>query len=320
LEDFMVTKAPQPAAKTVGDRSPYLSAQRFFGQLHDVVRERLPMILDDLRDLGWQPVVPQLGGERATGYRDLAAQATAKKDKRSGVTFGFHNVTDAAGNPQALAIHITEKSLGENYKLSHPFLNDLAKVAERYGATTGLAWSKPDPLHVQFGDNKILSNPASLKALKSGVIPPVPPPLITHPGFARAMARGFGLQSMFGYSGIQAPAIRHFMTPPKAPAPAPNAPLTQPVDNKMQLRPPDITRNVATPPWQDITRQPFRSVNRPFERPHGFSDLGLRRPSIQSGWTGGFGAPMHLTEPQLSLGIQRPEASLGNFQLRPPRL
>jgi len=316
-EVSMTKQDSQSTEKPVGDPSPHLSAQRFFAQLHEVVRERLPWILDDLRDRGWHPVVPQLGGERATGYRDLAAQEKAKNDERSNVAFGFHNVTDAAGNPKALAVHITDKSLGEHYPLTHPFLKDLATVAERYGAKTGLSWKKPDPLHVQFGNNKILRSPKTLGALKAGTIPPPPQPLISAPYFPRALARGqFDLHSMFGFGGHTAPAFRPFMAPPKVGQPAIPPPM-RPIDMKMQLRPPDLKVVAPPPAWQDVTRHAFRPIDTPFERPHGFNDLHLLRPTIQPGWAGG-SSPMRLTEPMLSLGIHGPTGSLGNFQLRPP--
>src|SRR5439155_1293532 len=130
-----------------GTMTANLPAGKFYSQLHPELRERLADMLEDLREKGWNPRVPQLGGREATGFRTLRAQALAATPQtpgggtRSDVTFGFHNVTTPAGQPNSMAVHVTDASqYGSDAALKKQFQVDLLAAAERYGMTTGLNW------------------------------------------------------------------------------------------------------------------------------------------------------------------------------------
>jgi hypothetical protein len=314
-----------------------LSSGKFYSQLHPVLRERLADMLEDLREKGWNPRVPQLGGKEATGFRTLAAQALASTPTtpgggtRSDVKFGFHNITTPAGQPNSMAVHVTDASqYGNDAALKRQFQVDLLAAAERYGMTTGLHWKtrnrqgqlvpKPDPLHVQLGVNRWLGDLGQLAGLKRGIVPSLPPPLVTQPRISRALATGFQLKSIFQPPSPPPFQTRPLWSPPKPPPPPPivrpafdpsrHMTLTQPILGH------DITRQQ---PWNAITRQPFRPIAQPFSRPTGFRDLTLRPPTMSGGGLERFGAKMNLTVPTLGSGLgfrSQPAPNLGNFQLK----
>lgn len=316
-----------------GDKdSPSLSAAAFYSKLHPVLRERLGDLLEDLRDRGWNPRVPTLGGKKATGFRSLSAQAQAKGDGRSGVAFGFHTLRTPDGRPNAMAVHVTDPSqYGKDQALKKQFQVDLLAAAERFGMTTGLYWKaknkqgklvdKPDELHVQLGEQAWLRNPAQLAGLKQGIVPPLPSvqPPILQPRISRALAEGFHLKSIFQPQTPGFPA-KPLWTPPRPP-PAP-IPITRPQfdsGRRMTLAQPVLGRDITRQPWNDVTRQPFRPVDRPFTKPAGFGDLTLKRPDVGRGFGNFAAGPMKLSLPTLGAGLGlggQSNLNLGNFQLK----
>lgn len=141
----------------------------FESRLHPELARRVKLVMMDLFDRGWDPFIPEVTGRQGTGYRSVAEQAEILKltPGRTKVKFSFHNVTDAAGNPQSMAVHITDRNLGKHPTKHDPFIVDLEMLCERHGLRTGNSWKTMwDPLHVQLYENK------DLKHVKRGRRPP----------------------------------------------------------------------------------------------------------------------------------------------------
>ncbi|QHV97321.1 hypothetical protein GJR95_20945 [Spirosoma endbachense] len=112
----------------------------------------------DLVSRGWHPFIPEIYGKEGTGYRSVADHQKLKAEHpdRTGAKFSFHNVTDRAGNPQAMAVHVTDRSVGSDPPRNHAFIQDLQVLSERHGLLTGNTWVDPwDPLHVQLYENDL---------------------------------------------------------------------------------------------------------------------------------------------------------------------
>lgn len=79
-------------------------SERFARQLNPVLRRRIDYVIQDLRDRGWHPTIPEVydhynkagGVEVGTGYRseDFQLRLRRERPEASGVTFSFHNVTE----------------------------------------------------------------------------------------------------------------------------------------------------------------------------------------------------------------------------------
>ncbi len=128
----------------------------FESKLHPELARRVKFVIQDLVARGWHPVIPELYGVVSTGYRSVSDQLTlkAKHPARTSVKFSFHNVTDKKGNPQSMAVHITDRDMPKRYDKNHPFAVDLELICQRHGLRTGNQWIDPwDPLHVQLYEN-----------------------------------------------------------------------------------------------------------------------------------------------------------------------
>ncbi len=161
-------------------------SEEFEKKLHPELAKRVKLVMKDLFDRGWNPCIPEVFGAEGTGYRSIADQMElrVKHPERSKVDFSFHNVTDAHGNPQAMAVHLMDRMLGNKLPKNHPFLIDLEIISERHGLRSGNSWKKPwDPLHVQLFEKDQLSS------VKHGHRPPflnsrlrlLPPTFKIHP-------------------------------------------------------------------------------------------------------------------------------------------
>lgn len=130
---------------------------KFEAKLHPELARRVKYVMQDLFDRGWDPFIPEVYGREGTGYRSVADQQKILEltPGRTSVKFSFHNVTDDEGNPQSMAVHITDRNLGKNPTKTDPFIVDLEVICERHGLMSGNSWKKPwDPLHVQLYENK----------------------------------------------------------------------------------------------------------------------------------------------------------------------
>ncbi|MEO6329422.1 MAG: hypothetical protein ABIO55_10830, partial [Ginsengibacter sp.] len=89
---------------------------QFEAKLHPELARRVKLVMQDLFDRGWDPFIPEVYGREGTGYRSVADQAEILKKTpgRTSVKFSFHNVTDEEGNPQSMAVHITDRNLGKH--------------------------------------------------------------------------------------------------------------------------------------------------------------------------------------------------------------
>jgi hypothetical protein len=121
-------------------------------ELHPELLKRINYVLQDLQARGWDVRL-------SNGSRSLSKQLLEKAAGRSSASFSFHMVTDGAGRPQAMAVHVIDRSLGYRAAKGHPFWQDLETSAERHGLRTGNSWKKPwDPAHVQLYENKQLKD------------------------------------------------------------------------------------------------------------------------------------------------------------------
>jgi hypothetical protein len=129
-------------------------------ELHPELLKRINYVLQDLQARGWDVRL-------SNGSRSLSKQILEKAAGRSAVSFSFHMVTDAAGHPQAMAVHVIDRKLGYRAAKGHLFWQDLETSAERHGLRTGNSWKKPwDPAHVQLYEN------SQLKDIRRGLHPP----------------------------------------------------------------------------------------------------------------------------------------------------
>jgi hypothetical protein len=303
----------------------------FYKLLHPELRRRLTYLMDDLRERGWDPLIPEVFGVEGTGYRSPAdqAQLKAKHPERTGSgSRSFHMIRASDGTPESMAVHITDRSLlGRNPRRGDAFVEDLEALAERHGLRTGNRWKEPwDPLHVQLYENDQLKSvlqgarpdylnprahllPPSLGTRPSQLLPKIPNPF--DPG-------RFKLNQGFGW-------------PPKTNLPAPPPITRKDWDSGKWMRlvpPPFGGARSEPPPWAQ-SPPPFRSSPPPGI---GFKGFGLSNTIPWRVCTGIGPGPNYdaltrrLTPPAISLaaasgGAFRPFSSalnLGNLQLRPP--
>src|SRR5262249_25938451 len=132
-------------------------------QIHPELGVRLKKVIQELQSQGWQPLIIE-------GYRSLKRQhdLQSKSHPSTSVTIGFHNTTDASGNPQAMAVDVVDKRYKDPkskqpfFKEAQAFFRALQISADRNGLRTGLNWKKmPDGAHVQLFEN------SAIKLLKS---------------------------------------------------------------------------------------------------------------------------------------------------------
>ena len=299
--------------------------------LHPALREKLSYLLEDLRARGWNPVVPEVFGVKGTGYRSVADQQKliAKHPNRTKVKFSFHNVTTRGGTPQSMAVHVTEKSLGQKYSRDHPFLKDLEVLSERHGLRTGNSWKTPwDPLHVQLAEN------SSLKNVKAGRMPPplesrlrlLPPRLgagaatYLPPRTADNFMHGERFRLQRNISGNPfAGQHTYWHDTMFKPPPPPPPPTRHEFDlgQRFQLSPPTMRNSVPAnlgtlaPIARPIPPQSLR-----------LGDFNLRRPDVGGNVSTrfNFSEPLRLTQPFSGNPFASKPLNLGSFTLKPPSL
>ncbi|MEB0136454.1 hypothetical protein QN362_14025 [Actimicrobium sp. CCC2.4] len=106
-------------------------------QLHPGFRLRVHTMLTALEAAGWHPRCQD-------AWRSPEQQLRAWRNGYSKLKFGFHNVTDADGNPAALAVDVLDDDAPES--ASPVFLLQLAAAAEQAGLRTGIRWGLPRAL------------------------------------------------------------------------------------------------------------------------------------------------------------------------------
>lgn len=82
-------------------------------------------------------------------WRSVEDQEDEYKAGHSHVLYGFHNATDAAGKPDALAIDL----LDDDHPLnpSRTYVVALARMARKYGLVTGIDWDLPMNIKMALG-------------------------------------------------------------------------------------------------------------------------------------------------------------------------
>lgn len=126
-------------------------------------RKKVDKVIMDLKSQGYKPRVD-------FGWRDLAYQQELVKKGASKTTFSWHNVTNAKGEPAALAVDFIDNSVFKNKKWDDnaKFWDDLGKAARKQGLIWGGDWkSFKDKPHLQMHDDKYLAayKASTLKAL-----------------------------------------------------------------------------------------------------------------------------------------------------------
>jgi len=85
-------------------------------------------------------------------WRSPADQKKAFETGHSKLLFGFHNVTGANGNPEALAVDLLDDDLPLNPRRT--YILRLAAASEAEGLRTGVRWGLPQQLQAAI-DNAI---------------------------------------------------------------------------------------------------------------------------------------------------------------------
>jgi hypothetical protein len=191
------------------------TSERNLRLLRPDFERKIVLVLRDLEELGWQPIV-------ISGYRSPLSQQKLFIDGKSARRFSFHNTRDDQGNPSALAVDIVDaryrygqlKDQRSGTMVPHlawhhkavDFFEQLVKAAKKHGLITGaseaqqrlkldVAWQRhdlpQDPSHVQllpYGDLgeyrrrakeayrfQDMENEAEAKLHGAPYIPTVPP-------------------------------------------------------------------------------------------------------------------------------------------------
>ena len=103
-------------------------------ELNALFAARVKSVLDCLEARGLRPRIQD-------AWRSPAAQLQAYLSGHSKLRFGFHNVTDAAGKPAALAADILDDDAPT--APAHAFLLQLAALAEQADLSSGIRWGLP---------------------------------------------------------------------------------------------------------------------------------------------------------------------------------
>jgi hypothetical protein len=106
-------------------------------ELFPTFRSRVRRVLSALEAQGIRPRIQE-------AWRSPEDQLQAFLSGHSKLKFGFHNVTGASGEKEALAVDV----LDDNSPLSpgKPYLLHLAVEAEKQGLMTGIRWGLPTKL------------------------------------------------------------------------------------------------------------------------------------------------------------------------------
>lgn len=106
-------------------------------ECHPAFRAALRRVLRLVEADGYRPRIQD-------AYRDPAVQLAAFEAGRSQLRYGLHNVTSAAGRPEALAADV----LDDDAPLApaRRYLLRLAIAADQCGLETGIGWGLPTAL------------------------------------------------------------------------------------------------------------------------------------------------------------------------------
>ncbi len=106
-------------------------------ELHPAFAARVAAVIDELQAEGWRPRIQ-------TAWRPADDQAATQAAGHTRLKFGFHNITGANGEPQALAADLLD---GDSpLDPGKPYLLRLAAAAENAGLTSGIRWGLPSAL------------------------------------------------------------------------------------------------------------------------------------------------------------------------------
>ena len=103
-------------------------------ECHTWFRKHLEVTIKILEDLGFRPRIQD-------AWRSEEDQLKAFNLGRSKLRYGFHNVTGAQGQKEALAVDLLDDNSPLNPSL--PYLLAVAIVANQHRLTTGLTWGLP---------------------------------------------------------------------------------------------------------------------------------------------------------------------------------
>jgi hypothetical protein len=104
-------------------------------ELYPYVRTRIEAVVQELEAAGYRPRIQE-------AWRSVADQLKAYNAGTSRTTYGFHNVTAANGQKEALAADILDDNRPLNTRTD--FMLRLAAAAEKHGLTTGIRWGLSD--------------------------------------------------------------------------------------------------------------------------------------------------------------------------------
>ena len=99
--------------------------------------QKVKAVIQEMEDQGFRPRIQE-------AHRSIADQLIAFKNHKSRVKFGFHNVTGANGEPEALAVDL----LDDDDPLDPPreYEIRLAATAKRNGLQTGIFFDLAESL------------------------------------------------------------------------------------------------------------------------------------------------------------------------------
>ena len=101
--------------------------------------KRIGKIIADLESAGVRPRIQE-------AFRSPADQLKAFNGGFSKLKFGFHNVTDASGNPESLAVDLLDDD--RPLTPTSGYLLRLAAVVQKHGLETGILWGLPAKLQL----------------------------------------------------------------------------------------------------------------------------------------------------------------------------
>lgn len=149
----------------MSDAAPTDNAAKL-AELHPAFRPLVVILLDELRQLTWQPKI-------VYAYRSPQEQMILFQSGRSRVKFSFHNAAYPDGRPAALAVDVIDRRYAWTGEPAPRFFENLGTIARALGLVWGGDWhSFPDKAHVQFCANE------ELYRVARGWLPPDQPPTV----------------------------------------------------------------------------------------------------------------------------------------------
>jgi hypothetical protein len=111
--------------------------EAMLAKVYPTLRPKIRAIISDMEGKGWKPVID------VGVYRTPAEQAEKKRNGYSKVSYSYHNVTGANGQPESLAADIVDARYGWDAPSSYWL--QLASSAEAHGMETGIRWGLITP-------------------------------------------------------------------------------------------------------------------------------------------------------------------------------